>query len=315
MRPTVKQIRPDANPLLTNMLIAYMNNETDFVARQAAPVVPVNEESGTYLTIEQKHWFADKLERRAYGDTYSRGGYTFGSDTYKTLQWGLEHVIPVEHEATSQVPMRLEQVGLEWLAHQSNIRKEMAFVADFIKASVWTTQDNNSATDWDDSGGTPVANIATAKRTIRQLTGREANALFVGEIVYDALRVNAEVKALVQYTQTGTADNMRSLLAAVLDVQTLGVSRALYNSANTGQTASLAPIMDDDALLCIVAPGADMMSVSSLKTFTWAPGGGEGEIMTYNDPSTRNSRVLQHTEQWDQKLIAAATGAIWLDIV
>jgi len=107
---------------------------------------------------------------------------------------------------------------------------------------------------------------------------------------------------------------MRSLLAAVLDVQTLGVSRALYNSANTGQTASLAPIMDDDALLCIVAPGADMMSVSSMKTFTWAPGGGEGSVDSYPSKE-RKASILQHTEQWDQKQIAAATGAIWLDIV
>lgn len=311
MRPTNAQIRPVANPLLTNMLIAYMNEDADFIARQAAPVVPVAEESGTYMTIEQKHWFADKLERRAYGDTYAQGGFTFGSDTYKTVQWGLEHVIPVEHERTSQVPMRLEQVGLEWLAHQSNLRKERAFAADFMTTGVWST--NPTPTDWDDSSGTPVTDIATYKRTVRQATGKSPNALFVGEIVYDALRVNAEVKALIQYTQTQTADTVRGLLAAVLDIDILGVSRAVYNSANTGQAASLAPIIDDDALLCIVAPGADMMSVSSLKTFTWDSG--EGEINTYNDPKRRNSRVLQHTEQWDQKLVAANTGVFFADIV
>lgn len=311
MRPTVAQLRPVANPLLTNMLIAYMNDEADFVARRAAPVVPVAEESGTYLTIEQKHWFADKLERRAYGDTYARGGYTYGNDTYKTLQWGLEHVIPVEHGRTSQIPMRLEQVGLEWLAHQSNIRKEVAFAADFMTTGVWTT--NPTPTDWDDANGVPVTDVRTNKRVVRQLIGKAPNALVMGEIVYDSLVVNAQILSKIQYTETQTVEAVERLLASVLGIEFLMVSKAVYNSANTGQTQVITPIMDDDALLCIVQPGADMMSVSSMKTFTWDSG--EGEINTYNEPETRNSRVLQHTEQWDQKLVSAASGVFFADIV
>lgn len=311
MKPTVAQLRPIGNPLLTSMLIAYMNEESDFIARRCAPVVPVAEESGTYLTIEQKHWFADKLERRAYGDTYAAGGYTYGSDTYKTLQWGLEHVIPVEHEATSQVPMRLESVGLEWLAHQSNLRKEIAFAADFMTTGVWTT--NPTPTDWDDGSGVPVTDSRTNRRVVRQLIGKAPNAIAMGEIVYDALCVNAEVKTLIQYTETQTKDRVEALLATVLGFQYLFVSRAIRNTANEGQTAVLAPIMDDDALMFIVEPGADMMSVSSMKTFAWDSG--EGEINTYRDPKRRNSTVLQHTEQWDQKLISADSGVFFADIV
>lgn len=311
MRPTAAQLRPIANPLLTNMLIAYMNDDADFIARRCAPVVGVAEESGTYATIEQKHWFADKLERRAYGDTYARGGYTFGSDTYKTLQWGLEHVIPVEHQRTSQIPLRLESVGLEWLAHQSNLRKEIAFAGDFMTTGVWTT--NPTPTDWDDASGVPVTDSRTQRRVVRQLIGKAPNAIAMGEIVYDALCVNAEVKTLIQYTETQTVERVESLLATVLGFEYMFVSRAVYNSANTGQTASIDPIMDDDALMFILEPGADMMSVSSMKTFGWDSG--EGEVNTYTDPSTRNSTVLQHTEQWDQKLVSADSGVFFADIV
>lgn len=312
MRPTVAQLRPVGNPLLNSMLIAYMNEEADFVARRAAPVVPVNEESGTYLTIEQKHWFADKMERRAYGDKRARGGYTFGSDTYKTLQWALEHPIPDEHQATSQVPMRLEGLGLEWLAHQSNIRKERAFAADFMTTGVWTT--NPTPTDWDDSSGVPITDIRNNKRTVRQLIGKAPNALIVGEIVYDGLVVNAQVAGKIQYTETQTVDTVEGLLAAVLGVEFLFVSRAVYNSANTGQAQSIDPIIDDDALLCIVSPGADMMTVSSMKTFTWADGGGEGSAKSYYDDSA-DSTIVAHKEQWDQKLVSADSGVFFADIV
>lgn len=312
MRPTVAQLRPVANPLLTNMLIAYLQDDMDFVSLRAAPAVPVNEESGTYITLETKHWNADKMERRAYGDARARGGFTFGSDTYKTLQWGLDHPIPDEHQSISQVPMRLEQVGLQWLAHQSNIRKEIAFAADFMTTGVWTT--NPTPTDWDDASGVPITDVRTNKRVIRQLVGVAPNALTMGEIVYDSLVVNAQIATKIQYTETQTVETVENLLARVLGVEYLFVSKAVYNSANTGQTENLGPIIDDDALLHIYKPGADMWDVSSMKTFTWAPGGGEGSVKSYYDDD-RDSTILAHKEQWDQKLIAAATGAFFSDIV
>lgn len=312
MRPTNAQLRPIGNPLLNSMLIAYMNEDADYIARRAAPVVPVNDESGTYLTIDQKHWFADKLERRAYGDTFAQGGYTYGSDTYKTEQWGLEHPIPVEHEATSQVPMRLEQVGLSWLANQSNIRKELAFAAAFMTTSVWGT--DATPTDWDDAAGVPITDCGTARRTIKQAGAGKANAIFMGEIVFDALKVNAQILDHLKYTRSMTVAETEALLAATLGFEIIGVSKAVYNSANTGQAVSLAAIVDDDALVCIVEPGTDMFGVSSMKTFGWAPGGGEGSATSYNSDE-RNANILQHKEQWDQKLIGASTGYFFPDIV
>lgn len=294
------------------MLVAYMNDDMDFIARRMAPVVSVNEESGTYMTIPAGHWTADKLARRAYGDTYARGGYEFGSDTYKTLQWGLEHPVPDELEATNQAPMRLQQLGLQWLAQQSNIRKERAFAADFFASSVWTT--DATPTDWDDASGVPITDCGTARRTIKQATGQNANAIGMGEIVYDALRVNAQVLARIQYTQTMTVETVEGLLAAVLGFQYLWVSRAIYNSANPGQTASLAPIIHDDALVCVVKPGADMFDASSMKTFAWAPGGGEGAANSYYDNGS-DSTIVKHKEQWDQKLVSADLGYFFPDIV
>ena len=312
MRPTTADVRPVGNPLLSNMLIAYMNDDMDYVARRAAPVVPVAEESGTYTTFDKKHWFADKLERRAYGDRRARAGWTAGSDTYKTLQWALEHPIPDEQQATSQIPMRLEQVGLQWIAQQSNLRKEIAFAADFMTTGVWTT--NPTPTDWDDSSGVPITDARTYRRTIKQLTGKTANAITMGEIVFDALIVNAQVREQAKYTRTLIVAESEGLIAALLGFQYVFVSRAIYNTANIGQAASLAPVIDDVALIHIVEPGTDMMSVTSLKTFVWQPGGGEGSAKSYYDDGS-DSTILAHKEQWDQKLISADTGVFFSDIV
>ena len=312
--PTTAQLRPVGDPLLSNLLVAYMNEDADFIARRAAPVMPVEEESGTYVTVDKSRWFSDSLERRAPGTAYAKGGFEFGSDTYVTLQWAEEVPLADEHQATSQVPMELQEVALRYLAHKSNLRKEIAFAADFMAASVWTNTDNNSATDWDDASGVPVTNIRTAKRTIKQLGVGTANALFMGEIVYDGLITNAQVVDYLKHTRSLTVAEVEGVLAAVLGVEILGVSRAIYNTANVGQSDSLSPIIDDDALLCVVDPAPTRFSVQALKTFAWNGGGGEGSARTYRSES-HDADMVKHKEQWDQKLISADAGYLWLDIV
>ena len=313
MKPTLKQLRP-VNPLLSNMLLAYMQDSSMFAARQIAVAVDVQEPSGTYFTLPPKYMLKSQLEPRAYGDTFARGGYEWGSDTYSTVQWGLEHEIPVEHEAASQTPVSLMEAGLRWLASQSNIRFEAEFAANYMKAGVWTTEDNNSATDWDDSSGTPITNIQSAKLAIRQLTGRDPNAMIMGDVVYTALLTNAQVSGALQYSTALTMTTRQQLLAQVLGLDTLAVSRAVQNVANLGQDADIDPIIDDDALLVIASPGTDMFGLSAIKNFTWEPGGGMGQVSTYYSDE-RRANVLQHIEQWDTKLISPDAGAIWLDIV
>jgi len=210
--------------------------------------------------------------------------------------------------------MRLEQVGLQWLADQSNLRKEKSFAADFMLLASWTSGDNNSATDWD-STGLPVSNIRTAVRTIRQLGAGSANAAVMGEIVYDAIILNAEFTGSLQYTVSLNMTNREALVASVLGLDVLLVSRAVETATNLGQASlTITPILDDDCLVFVLDPAADLMSVSAMKTFTWAPGGGDGSVMTYPSNETR-STILQHSEQWDQKKISADSGYIFIDIV
>jgi hypothetical protein len=314
MKPTQQQLRPVANPLITNMLLAYIQGDERFVATRAFPAVPIDEESGTYPTVPRNYWFADLLQKRAKGNRFARAGYTFSSDTYKTEQWGLEHPIPDENRATSQIPLDLERGGAEWLAHMSNLRKERAFAADFMVTGVWGTTDDNSATDWDDSSGVPVTNCLTARRTVSQATGKTPNTILMGQIVYDGLLVNAQVVSLLQYSTQLTDMTRKQLLAQVLGFDNLLVSSAIYNSANGQQTVSMSPIIDDDALIYYNNPSAGLMDITAGKTFTWAPGGGLGEAMIYREQSSK-SDVIQHSEQWDQKLMASLLGYIFLDIV
>lgn len=311
--PTLNEVSA-VDPVLQNILVGFAQSENRFVALNAFPGVSVGSPSGTFYKFTQKYWFVDGLAPRAAGAAFARGGIGVETDTYETLQWGKEYPIARETEAANQTPLALQQAGVRWLAQQSFIRKERAFATDFMKTGVWGTDDNNSATDWDDSSGAPITNIQTAGLTVSQATGMTANTAIMGEIVYNALLVNAQVLSAIQYTNTVTMAARQQLLASVLGLDTLLVSRAVYNTVNEAQTMSLSPVIDDDCLVYYNNPGAGVFDATAGKTFVWAPGGGAGSVRSYWEDQT-NSDVLQHQEQWDQNLIANTLGYFFADIV
>lgn len=311
--PTVNDVQA-VEPILTNMLVGYMQADERFVAGRVFPAVTVPHDSGTFYKVTKKYFFFNDLKNRAPGGDFNNMDFALETDTYKTLQWAGQMIIPDEIRANSQVPMELEQIGLQRVAQASLIRKEVSFATDFMKTSVWGTDDNNSTTDWDDTtSGDPVADILTAQRTISNNTGYQANTLVCGYIVEQALLTHPDIIDRIKYTQAATNAALNSALTAVLGVNVV-VGRATYSNTNESATFSASAIIDDDALVCYVDPSAGIFGVTAGKTFVWQGGGGFGTV--YRDPDRHNhSNVFQHKEQWDQKAVATDVGYFFADVV
>lgn len=310
--PTINQIQT-VEPVLTGILTAYQQAATRFVASRVFPAVPVDTDSGSFLKLTKRYWFRDGLQPRAPGDPFSRVDLGTESDTFKTLQWAADEAIADEVRANSTLPLDLERAAIEHLGLLSLLRKEKQFADDFMKTGVWGT-DDTSATDWDEANSDPIENLIDAAGVIQATTGFTPNTLVVGAIVDRALMKHPDVLDRLKYTQAATQNNIRSALAAMLGIENYLVAPAIMETANEGQTASYGPIIDDDALLLYVNPAAGWGSVSAGKTFTWQPGGGAGSIYRYRDAS-RHADVIQHKEQWDQKVIAPELGYFFSDIV
>jgi hypothetical protein len=312
--PTVNDVQA-VEEVLTNFAVGYMQSLERFVASRVFPPVPTDKDSGTYYIHTKKYWFLDEMEERAPGQEYARMDFGLSTATFKTKQWALDAALPDEIEANSQVPGSLSTKQIQLLAQRSLIRKERAFAADFFTTGVWTTTDNNSATDWDDySAGDPVNDILGGKLTISQLTGLEPNTLTCGHIVHNALINHPDLIDRIKHTQAATVGNMNSAIASILDIANYWPSKASYNTANEGQTFSGSAIIDDDALLVYVDPSPNEFSATGGLTFNWDGGGGMGQIASYRDEK-RDAEVLKWKEQWDQKVVAADVGKLWLDIV
>lgn len=314
MQPTIKNVQA-VDPVLTGMLVGYKQDDMRFIASRVFPVLNTEKDSGTYYIFTKKYWFLDQMETRAPGGDFPRSGYGVSSTTFTTVQYALAHAIADETRANNQTPMALEQAGVQWLAQQSLIRKERQFAADFMKVSVWGTDDNNSTTDWDDfTSGDPFNDVLTAKRTISNNTGNDGNTMALGYIVHQALMNHPDIVDRIKHVQVAGPGNVETALRSLFDVSNYLVGKATYNSANEGQTFSASAIIDDDCLVCYVTPTPGIMTASAGYTFAWSGGGGDGQISMWRDGET-DSDLLKSKEQWDQKAVATDVGYFFADVV
>ena len=312
--PTVNDVQA-VEPILTNMLIGYMQDDMRFVSNRVFPYVSVPNDSGTFYLVTKKYFFFDEMEQRAPGAEFARIDFGLSTDTYSTVQWAVDHAIPDEVRANSQVPMDLEQVAVRLLAQRSLIRKEVAWAADFMLNGVWGTTDNNSTTDWDDAtSGDPVNDVLTASRTISNNTGIDPNTMVLGYIVHQGIMTHPDILDRLKYTGAATQDMVENALAAIFGKANYWVAKATYSNTNESASFSASAIIDDDCLVCHVDAGAGMFGATAGKTFVWPGGGGAGSLYSHYDQD-RHASVIQHKEQWDQKATATDLGYLFLDVV
>jgi hypothetical protein len=275
----------------------------------------VPNDSGTYFIFTKKYFFLDELEERAPGTEFARINAGVSTATFATLQWAADYSIADEIRANSQVPMDLETAGVRLLAQRSMIRKEVAFAADFMANNVWGTTDNNSTTDWDDfQNGDPITDVLTARRTISNNTGMDANTMVLGYIVHQALVNHPDILDRIKYTQVAVEGNVEGALASAFGVSSYMVAKATYANINEAGTFSATAIIDDDCLIAYVDPSPGIFSATAGLTFAWEGGGGMGSEYSYRDDE-RHADVIQHKEQWDQATVATDVGYIFLDVV
>ncbi len=314
MQPTHSEVQA-VDPILTSMLVGYQQADSRFVANRVFPLVPVELQGFTYYIMTKKYWFLDEMKSRTPGAAFARSGYGVSTASGYANTWGLEHPIADEARKNNQVPMSLEQAGTKWLAQQSLIRRERAFSADFMVTGVWGTDDNNSTTDWDDfSAGDPFTDILTAKRTISNNTGVDPNTMTLGYIVHVALQNHPDIVDRIKHVQVASLGNVQSALSSLFDVPNYLVGKATYNSSNEGQTMTAAAIIDDDCLITYSSPSPSLFEASAGYTFAWGGGGGDGEMVTYREQSSK-SDILQNSEAWDQKAVATDVGYFFADVV
>lgn len=320
MNPTVADSH--VNAALTAISVAYVQDQTRFVADRVFPVVQVQKQSDRYFIYDRGDFNRDEMELRAPGTESAGAGYRLdNTPTYYAGKYSLHKDVPDELLANSDAVLNPMRDATLFLTQKALLKREKMFAANYMAAN-WTSNFSgvasgqswagNTILQWNDANSTPIEDVRKAGTTILERTGFAPNVLVIGKPVYDALADHPDIVDRIKYGQTpgSPASVTLQALASLFDVERVEVMSAIENTANEGLSATHAFVGGKKALLCYAAPNPGLMTPSAGYTFMWSGlmGGATGQrVRSFRMEHLEATRVEIDTA-FDQKLVAADLG-------
>ncbi len=328
------------NRPLTNISIAFLQNQEAFVASRVFPNIPVGKQSDAFFTYERGEFNRDEMEERAPATESAGGTYKIGTDTYFAKTRAYHRDVPDQVRANADDPINLDREAVDFVTHKALIKREVTWAAAFFTAGApgdtWTfdvdgastrsgsfdpeNASNNNVVFWDDASSTPIEDIRLLKRFVLESTGFMPNALTLGRPVFDALIDHPDIVGRLDRGQTpvGPAMANKAQLAALFELEDILVMDAIQNTGVEGQTNVHSFIGGKHALLSYRPSSPGIMTPSAGYTFSWTGLVGTGSdglrIKRFRLDAIESDRV-EIDMSYDQKLISADLGAFFGDIV
>ena len=323
MNPTPGDVH--VNTPLTNISIAFLQNQENFIASRVFPNIPVNKQSDRYYVYNRGDFNRDEMQIRAPGTESSGGSYTLdNTPTYFALNYSFHKDIPDEVRNNADAMLNPDREATAFVTHKALIRREKLWAAAFFTTGKWGTDyagvasgpTGNQRLRWNDANSNPIEDVRDAKRTIAASTGFEPNKLVLGRLVFDRLMDHPDIIDRIKYGQTAGAPAManKQTLASLLGVDEVLVMNAIENTAAEGQNASHTFIGGANALLTYATPSPGLMTPTGGYTFSWTGmvgNGAEGNrIRSFRLEAIRSDRV-EIDMSFDMKLISGDLGAFF----
>ena len=273
-QPHVNNVHIDA--ILTNISVAYQQAQSNFIAQQVFPIVPVDKKSNRYFTYTKNDWFRDEAQRRAPGTESAGSGYNLSTDSYSCDVFGFHKDIDDQTRANSDNPLNPDREATDFVTSRMLLRQEIQFVTDFFGTGIWGTDVAGVSSSpsagqfyqWSDyTNSDPIEDIEAGKEAILSTTGFMPNTLVLGYQVMRKLRNHPDIVDRYKYTsaQAITED----MIARLFGVDRILVAKAVRATNNEGQTGAYSFAYGKAALLCHVAPNPGLMTPSAGYTFAW----------------------------------------------
>ena len=134
-QPHINSVHVDA--ILTNISVAYLQNQDNFIADKVFPVIPVDKKSDKYFLYTKNDWFRDEAQRRAPGTESAGGGYNLSTATYSTDVYAFHKDVDDQTVANADAPLNPLREATEFVTRRLLLRRELQFVTDFFTTGVW----------------------------------------------------------------------------------------------------------------------------------------------------------------------------------
>jgi hypothetical protein len=310
-QPTSRELYVD--PVLTQMSIGYKN--PSYIADELAPMVTTQKQSGIVPKYDQSHWFRNEAKKRASGTKSQRGGLTTDlTDKFYCDRFSFGFEIEDDVRDNAADPFNLDRDGTEFVTDKMLMAREIKFVTDFWKTSVWGTDKDGTAnadfTQFSDYGASdPLGVISDYKDVIEGKIAREPNVLAMGKLVYTKLKWHPDLIDLIKYTQRGQLTP--ELIASLLEFDKLLIGRAIYTTDPEGTaeaSVSYTRVWGKNMLMLYRPERPSLMTPAAIYTFVWQRVANALQYIKRMRDEEREVDIIEGNSYFDQKVTAAAAG-------
>lgn len=311
---------------LTNLTLAYVQEQTNFIADKVFPTVGVNRQSDKYY-IYDRAGMNRGGERKplAPRTEVKRIGMSVSSDSYYADVFGLGMDFDEQTLANEDAALEIRAAGAQTLINNMLIDREIDFANTFFAAGVWNSQATPSNLWSDYTNSTPITDVTTARRTMQLKSGGfKPNTMVVGKEVRDILINHPDILARLNggATVSNTALITNAKLAEIFEVENFYVMEAVQNSAAEGLTESNAFIGGKHALLVHTPSAAGLMTPAAGLTFAWNNLQGVQNlgvtVESFSDDALRRVGVAEHIQAkmaYDMKVVGADLGYFFNTVI
>jgi len=265
------------NRPLTNMSVAYIQDQKNFIADKVFPIVPVEKQSDRYFVYSREDWFRDEAEERAPGTESAGSDYDIdNTPNYFCPEYAHHKDVSDPERANSDSPLKPDEDATQFVTQKLLLKRERKWAANYFAAGKWATDLTGVAAapgasefiQWSNySTSQPIADIKKYRLTVAELTGFLPNVLVLGAYTYNILSEHPTITDKIKYTQKGVVTP--DILAALLDIDRVVVPYGVVNTAAKKKTGAYSFIHGKHALLAYAAPNPGLKTPSAGYIFTW----------------------------------------------
>jgi len=315
---------------LTNLTLAYVQSQENFIADKVFPLVGVERQSDKYYIYDRDNMNRKgDVKKLAPRTEVNRIGMSISNDSYFADVYGLGMDFDEQTLANEDAALDIRSAGSTTLVNRLLIHRENQFASTFFADGVWGTNwdgvangDNDTATEvtnWDDyTNSTPIQDVTRLSRTIQLKSGGfKPNTMVVGKEVRDALINNPDILDRLNggATITNTALVANAKLAEIFEVENFYVMEAIENDSVEGVAESNSFIGGNHVLLVHTPASGGLMTPAAGMTFAWnnIPGANNlgVSVESFSDDALKRQQVAEHIQvkmAYDMKVVGADLG-------
>ncbi|MEE8151268.1 MAG: hypothetical protein V3T43_06090 [Nitrosomonadaceae bacterium] len=269
MFPKITNGRVD--PQLTNVLLAFKN--PSYLADQILPTVPnLKDYTGKVPEMGQSHLHQYASKRAVYDEGEHRITFTISnSKTYEIDDYDLSTYLPDRVQTQLQLPFNARNAAQFTVMEAMMLEREIGLADALSDTSVLTNQSTPANLYTDGVNSTPEVDFETARDSVHDATGLEANAILMSRKVANVLRRHPWFLEIGYRTLAGGSGKMQSLsmdaftetLKSWFALDFVFIGKPIKITSREGQTVTKGNVWGNDVVF-FVRPKAPSLFTPSM---------------------------------------------------